>query len=176
VLLEGSVHIFAILDRDYRSPHAAAKVIADLDAVGIKGHVWERKELESYLLHPAAIARSSGATREVIDGELSKAVEHMKDAVYARLLDEKQRELVGPSKDRVDIIEDFQHEFKELWTDPVRRTALCPPKEIISWLNREIDKLGTRSISARKLSRSLRISEIPQEMIEVLQRIERAAT
>jgi len=175
VLLEGSVHIFAILDRDYRSPQAAARVIADLDAVEIKGHVWERKELESYLLHSAAIARSSGATRELIDRELSKAVADMKDAVFARLLDEKQRELVGPSKDRVNITQDFQQEFAELWADPVQRIALCPPKEIISWLNREIDKLGKRSISARKLSKALRISEIPQEMVEVLQRIERSA-
>jgi hypothetical protein len=175
VLLEGSVDIFAILDRDYRSPQAAARVIADLDAVEVKAHVWELKELESYLLHPAAIARSSGAARETIDLALSKAVEHMKGAVFARMLDEKQRELVGPSKDRVNITEDFQQEFDDLWTDPAQRIALCPPKDIISWLNREIDKLGKRSISARKLSKALRISEIPQEMIEVLQRIELAA-
>jgi AAA domain, putative AbiEii toxin, Type IV TA system len=173
-LLEGSVSIFAILDRDYRSPESAARLVSDLGAVGVEGHVWERKELESYLLHPAAIARSSGAPRGVIEAEISDAVEGMKGAVFARRLDERQRELISAGKDRVNITEDFQREFDTAWSNATQRLALCPPKEIISWLNGKIEKLGKRSISARKLSKALRASEVPNEMVQVLLKVEDA--
>jgi ABC-type cobalamin/Fe3+-siderophores transport system ATPase subunit len=171
-LLEGSVKVFTILDRDYRSPEAVAKVIASLATVGIQTHVWRRKELESYLIQPTVIARVSGLNRESTEKEVTKAVSDMKGTVFARMLDERQQELVAAKKHRVTITEQFQAEFDEMWSDATRRIELCPPKDLISTLNRRTETLKRRSISSRKLAQRMLKAEVPDEMAEVLWRIE----
>jgi hypothetical protein len=162
-----------ILDRDYRSPEAAAKVIASLATVGVQAHVWHRKELESYLMHPAVIARVSGLSRETAEREISATLSGMKATVFARMLDEKQRELLAADKHRVTITEEFQREFEIMWSDTQRRQDLCPPKDLVTALNRRLEELKKRSISARKLARNMSRSEVPDEMAEVLWRVER---
>ncbi|MCJ7439200.1 MAG: hypothetical protein MUP97_15740, partial [Acidimicrobiia bacterium] len=62
-----------------------------LRALGIHGHVWERKELESYLLVPAAIARSSGAASDEVLRILDGATRKMKAKVFARVLSEEHK-------------------------------------------------------------------------------------
>jgi hypothetical protein len=96
------------------------------------------------------------------------------DPVFARMLDEWQEDLVAPDQHRVSITEKFRREFNEMWRDPSKRLALCPPKDLISSLNKRIDSLGKRPISARKLAKALRASEVPDEMTEVLWRVERS--
>ena len=172
-LLEGSVKVFTILDRDYRSSQAVANVISHLNGIGVQAHVWRRKELESYLLDRAAIARVSGLTMDAASAEVSAAMSGLKSMVFARMLDERQRELLGPGKHRVSITEQFQKEFEQMWCDSGRQLDLCPPKDLISMLNRRIEELGKRSISARRLAKALCPSEVPEEMSKVLWRIER---
>lgn len=54
--LEGSVKSFVILDRDYRSEATCRSIVAEFDSIGIGCHIWGRKEIESYLLVPSALA------------------------------------------------------------------------------------------------------------------------
>jgi energy-coupling factor transporter ATP-binding protein EcfA2 len=59
-LLHGSVDVFVILDRDYRTDDEVRRVTRALNEIDVFAHVWRRKELESYLLESALIARALG--------------------------------------------------------------------------------------------------------------------
>jgi hypothetical protein len=124
-------------------------------------------------MHPAVIARVSGLSRETAEREISATLSGMKATVFARMLDEKQRELLAADKHRVTITEEFQREFEIMWSDTQRRQDLCPPKDLVTALNRRLEELKKRSISARKLARNMSRSEVPDEMAEVLWRVER---
>ena len=63
--LDGSVDVYVLLDRDYRADADVGQVCSTLEAVGVHAHVWERKELENYLLDPTALARVSKLIAEL---------------------------------------------------------------------------------------------------------------
>lgn len=171
-LLEGSVATFVILDRDYRSDAASEAVVARLDALDIRCHVWRRKELESYLLVPHAIARHTKADADWVDAELGAAAAAMSTAVFARALDEKLREAVTAAAHRVSVTEAFQHHFDLEWADPQRRLDLCPPKELIRSLNSSLAASGLGQISMRALAKVIRASEVAPELRDILLEVE----
>ena len=74
-LLKGAVKGFVILDRDYMSDGHVTEIRAQLKSAGLHSHVWARKELESYLLSPTAIARISGASVKFVQETLAIATE-----------------------------------------------------------------------------------------------------
>jgi hypothetical protein len=53
-----TISVYCILDHDYHTPEQVAAVHEEAARVGIRLHVWERKELENYLLVPGAILRA----------------------------------------------------------------------------------------------------------------------
>lgn len=170
--LTGSVDVVAILDRDYRPARAVSDVEQALDAVGIKCHVWERKELESYLLVPEALGRLSGATDEFLADALTSITEGMKDRVFARSLDEELSGNVAKDRHRVTVTEQFGAAFGKAWEVPAHRLRVCPPKEILSELNRRLAAGGYEPVSARGLARELKSSEIADEFHKVLMEVE----
>ena len=74
-LLEGAVEVFALLDRDYRSDPECKAVKDKLSRLGVHCHIWKRKELESYLLQPSAIARLTGADEQWLEEASAEAEE-----------------------------------------------------------------------------------------------------
>jgi AAA domain, putative AbiEii toxin, Type IV TA system len=173
-LLKSAVKVFVILDRDYRSANAASDVVSRLGDIDIEAHVWERKELESYLLEAGPVARVSGLSKEAATSEIGKAVAQLKTDVFAPMLEERQQEQIAADKHRVTITKQFQQEFEGLWADPITRLKLCPPKKVINLLNQRLTALVKRLVSARKLAKAIRPLEVPPEMADVIRRVERA--
>ena len=171
-LLEGTVPVFVVLDRDYRPQSAVQAVLDRLNNAGIRGHVWDRKELESYLLVPTAISRASGAPLDQIEKLLEAESDVMQPFVSARLLDDRLRHEVSAHRHAVDVTEDFNREFPVEWSDLATRLGMCPPKKLLSALNRGLVAAGSSSVSRDSLSRGLTQSEIASEMREVLLEIE----
>jgi hypothetical protein len=174
-LLEDSVKTMVILDRDYRSTTACEAVSGALAELGIGTHVWQRKELESYLIHVPTIATLSGADEEEVADTLDKAAASLEHKVAARLLDERQREEVRDKRHRVTITERFNHEFDEVWADVPRRLDLAPPDDLLSALNSWLQEEDHKPVNSRQLSREIPADGIPGEMSEVLGRVERLA-
>ncbi len=65
-LLPQALKIFVVLDRDYRSDTVVGDIEQRFEAAGMSAHVWQRKELESYLLTPAVIARLASLEEQVV--------------------------------------------------------------------------------------------------------------
>lgn len=172
-MLPDAVKVHVFLDRDYRSDEQILGVERDLQGVGVQAHVWRRKELESYLLVPSLIARTSGAGVEDVDRWLSEITADMEAEVFGRLLGERSANKKVSSEHAVSIFSSFKSEFDPLWDQSDYRLRSCPPKQIISKLNSKLQVVdGLRTISASQLARNCRVGEIDSEMAAALKSVE----
>jgi energy-coupling factor transporter ATP-binding protein EcfA2 len=174
-LLPNALQTFVVLDRDYRPDQVRLDVMKSLEAASIHGHVWERKELESYLITVEVISRLSGVGSSQVQDWLNAITTGMEDDVFSRLLDERLRAQVDSSKHAVSVTTAFKPEFDALWPDTSFRLHACPPKQVLSRLNQILQAEGHKAVSMTALARSHRKPEIPHEVQDLLTRIDGAA-
>jgi predicted ATP-dependent endonuclease of OLD family len=167
-LLEQAVQTMVVLDRDYRSDSQIADVEHRLRDVGVRPHVWRRKELESYLLVPTAIARRSGALVAEIEACLAGAADARKEEVAAQVVAERIRTEVTGKRHMTQVMSEARTDFEAQWQDVSNRVFLCNAKQVIADVNRWLQAEGHKTVSARALSGALRRDEIPYEMAKVL--------
>lgn len=174
-MLSDTLRTFVILDRDYRPDEECVRVVESLDAIGAVGHVWQRKELESYLVSPAVIARLSGAETATIQEWIADICAELESDVFGRQLSERMAVDVKAQRHRVDVISTFKPEFDARWADPGYQVSAVPPKKLIAALNSRLQENGFKAVSVTGLARAHRVSEIPDEMKNVLTEIDVAA-
>jgi len=170
--LGGAVDVIVVLDRDYRSDQTAHDHIAEIQSAGVRAHIWKRKELESYLLAPTAIARISGLPTEIIEPYMLEAMESLRSAVLARYLSERSKEERPSGRSDVTINQHYIEEFDLKWPDYNWRLTIVPPKDLLALVNQKIQTTGGRSVSMRNLSSRISRDEIPPEMSELIGDIE----
>jgi len=162
-----------LVDRDYHSPEYVDAMITNMKTAGLECLVWERKELESYLLVPSALARVSGCSIHEIDALLAGITQNMyEDVLFQHMATAKQD---FPEKRRLadqTIGKDFRW-LKEAWKDPGARLWRCPPKDVLSELNGALQNRGKQAISVERLASSLRADDVPDEMKKVIHRVEK---
>lgn len=173
-LFPDALATFVILDRDYRSESNRSSVIDELASLGIRGHVWKRKELESYLLTPSVFARLSGAPEATIQKWLHKITKAMENEVFGRLLDETMKEERTATRHAVTVTTTFKPWFDAQWKDPAFRLDTCPPKQVIARMNDRLQAEGYGALSMTALARAHRAPEILPEIATVLGAIEEA--
>lgn len=174
-ILPNSLRTFVILDRDYRADRECSAVTDALAAVGVDGHVWRRKELESYLLTPSVISRLSGAPLSSVAEWIATISDAMGNEVFGRQLQERVTSEVHARQHQVDVMSAFKAEFDEAWADLDYRLFASPPKQIISALNRQLQANGYKAVSVSGLARAHRVDEIAEEMRDLLELINSAA-
>jgi len=169
--LKSSVQEWILLDRDYRSDIDARRVKREFASIGIHTHIWKRKELESYLLVPAAIARCCGADELWIAEQLGEIADGLRTVVQSRMGSTRQaRERDQGRRERV--LEEALRDFDASWAREERRLALCPAKTVITELNTRLQNEGHRAVSPRALAREMRLDEIADEVQGVIGEIE----
>ena len=169
--LEGSVSCLVLLDRDYRTDAQVAAVKKKLSDVGLASHIWEMKELESYLIIPDVIARIAGADRDFVASVISEITEGMFNVVFARILAEKQATEKAADRDEVTITEQTTEELQQRWIAPTFRLSVCPPKEILSRLNSRLQQEGHKGVSFRGIANNVAADDLSSEMIELLRTV-----
>ena len=171
-LLPEAIKIFVVLDHDYRPEQVSRDVEEAFAADGIVAHVWQRKELESYLLTPSVIARIAGISSQDVSSTLEDITLSMEDDVFGQMLSERIK-TERPSGLHVSTITvNFKREFDSLWSDGQFRLDTCPPKSVISELNNRLRESGHRTVSTRALASAHRVREIPPEMVSLLRRVD----
>lgn len=169
-LLEESVRILVILDRDYRSAAQCESVRRKFRQVGVYVHIWKRKELESYLLVSSAIARIAGTPENVAEAIVAEEVEALERTVWHALKNE--REVSRRRDDPKTVVAEARAEFLAAWGDPSRRLAMVPPKELLSRVNQRLEIEKFKAVSFRRLARVLTADEIEDEVTRTLFRAE----
>jgi predicted ATP-dependent endonuclease of OLD family len=171
-LLDDSVRVFVLLDRDYRDEPQCKRVVNRLKAVDATCHVWKRKELESYLLDARAIARITGADEAWIEEALAEAAEESEDDVFGQVLAETSRQFTRDKTSQAG--KEAKARFEAMWAKRPERKWVAPPEAVLHGLNRRLMTAGHKTTSFRELARRLEIDEIPAEMVAFLDKIEEA--
>lgn len=171
-LLEGSIKGFIILDRDYHSDADLEEATKALGQSSLRCHIWQRKELENYLIVPSAIARLSGADSSWVEGVLDEVLREMKQLVLSRLQSYEIKAGRRLGEHDVSILERVAVEFEESWDDEAFRVARAPGKKVLETVNRRLQEQGHRPVSSRALAKSIRSHELSPEMINVLLEVE----
>lgn len=169
-LLPDALQTFVVLDRDYRTDSDRQDTIDELGAAGVSGHVWSRKELESYLLNEATISRLSGIKESTVSDWIDDITATMEVDVFAKLLGEELKARGGI--DPTTVTARFKPRFDAAWSDSTYRRSVCPPKKILSGLNSRLHGAGKKTLSPTSLARAHIKTEIPREAAELLQAIE----
>jgi predicted ATP-dependent endonuclease of OLD family len=170
-LLGDAVRIAVLLDRDYRGDEAVFDVEHNLADIGVVGHVWRRKELESYLVVPAAIARLAGRAIEDIEEYIDLVAEGLRVEVESNYLAQRRRELGNPKINEVTMNQLLIPEFEREWSSPGKKIEMVPAKDLLAGLNDRLQLTG-KAVTTRGLSVSIRRSEIASELTEFVLQIE----
>jgi len=173
------ISVYCLLDSDYHTTEAVAARYEEADRVGVRLHIWRRKEIENYLLVPGAIVRviaqrvgsaAGSPTEERVRARLEKIAEAQKDAAF----DAISQEVLGENKSRGAKFanETARKRIEEAWTSLDGKLSAISGKFVLSkiseWAQREFGAM----LSARKLARELRHSEIAREVQAVIVAIE----
>jgi hypothetical protein len=175
-LLEKAIEGWVLLDRDFRSDDEALLLAGELEAAGLNPHIWQRHEIENYVLVPTAIARRSGAPIASVTEMLDIATLDMKDEVLPEFVASRQREAGNKGKAPTTVMTRCLSTLGTEWPDPAFRLAFCPGKEVLSHLNDALQASGFKAVTALGLAGEIRSSEIDDELRAVLTRIHRATT
>ncbi|MBI4704503.1 MAG: AAA family ATPase [Deltaproteobacteria bacterium] len=172
-----ALRLFVVADRDYHPDRAA--LLAGLPSDHIDWHVWERTEIENYLLSSSALARlvaSSPVQRTLdeaaIEGELARLVDSSRDAANDRLV--KAYHELGRSQDpRWDVatVSRLAREYLEThWASD--RLGLADAKEVVlPGLKRWLQGAGFGQFSDKALAEALDAEDLPAEVHELAHRL-----
>jgi predicted ATPase len=176
-----ALELFVVADRDYHPDLAILR--AGLPSSNIHWHVWQRVEIENYLLHPGGIVRvlhkpdnhmmlDEGALRS----ELNRLIELSKDAANDRLVkafDELRRKL-GEQWDPATLSRKAREYMQAHWEN--ERVALADAKEIVlPGVKRWLQSQRQSQFSDRSLAEALMIEDLDPEVHETAQALARFA-
>ena len=173
------IKVYCILDRDYRSEEIIKERYNVASEAHVDLHVWQKKEIENYLVVPPAIARIirkevvvNGAqcpAANQITSQLESIISDLRDScvdlISEELVRRKQtksvKEANPQARSRVDVA----------WKTFEGRLGIVSGKELFSRLSSWSQKTYGVSLSAIKLAREIEREEIDQEVVAVMNAI-----
>ena len=178
-----------IFDRDYRSDEECKQQIASLKRQCVFARIHARKELENFLLVSGPLQRAierriaernrrigdNAAYDEDVSKLLVRLTVPLRHKVEAKWLagrrpSEKAR---ARSLDDSTIDERLMAEFDEAWKNAECRFLIVPGKNILASLNNYLQRKFSVTISHSLIIECFRKEEIPSEMVELIEEIEK---
>jgi AAA domain, putative AbiEii toxin, Type IV TA system len=182
--LGGKVLAAALLDKDYRSDDEGKEIAKQCESFCEYVTIYERKEIENFLLVPAAIDRASErrvadqakrAARDIhYSRDASKLLEEFasqkKSHVTAQYVANRRRFVRSKSlsQHEATITEEGLLEFEDCWKDADSRLKVIPGKEALSALNGALQKRYGISITATAIIDAMSTNEIADEMKRIV--------
>lgn len=181
----------AVFDRDYRSDAESAEVRRDLEKYCRFARIHSGKEIENFLLHPAALTRAIQTrlaeqykrtgkktnydenTAEILD----RVTAGMRHRVLARYLEKRRPFEHAQSSGLADetITERLMVEYDNDWNDIQRRLKMVPGKETLAALNSYLQQHYGVTVTPALIIDSLERKEVDPEMVDLIAAIGRFA-
>ncbi len=173
----------AIFDRQYRSGGEADDILRALRKMRVYATIHRCKDLENYLLHPAAIFRAIQAriAERQKRGEATKPFTGDVDQMLLKITDElrnsaasqfvanrKNYERSKGDFDETTIIARVTSEFALQWADPTTRIAIVPGKAVLAALNSELQAHSQVHLTPSQIIEAFSVQEVDSEMIELV--------
>ncbi|MGH3353678.1 MAG: hypothetical protein ACRDPS_23655, partial [Nocardioides sp.] len=179
--LGGSVKTVVVLDRDLRSDEAVRLETAELAKSDTDLHVWQRRELENYLLSPGALAAAARVPLARAEEILARAVadgedEARKTLIARRLHDQRVKGSKTAKYAPETVVDAATDEFHSLWSSEQGRLAVVDAMAVSGRLNTVLQASGAKTINALSLAKNVPASDVGDEIRNVISRIEELIT
>lgn len=169
------IKCFALADRDYRDIRVVEKIQEEAEQEHLLLHVWEKKEIENYLLNTTIlyqfVPKKLGIGYESFIKTIDDLVELQKDSVFDsystqyrvdnKLLSNEQWELKTCNQNARKFLETH-------WTTLDNKLSLVGGKDFLSCIFAYFKDEYKVSLSKQKIIQSFTPTTIPQEIREFL--------
>jgi energy-coupling factor transporter ATP-binding protein EcfA2 len=174
--LKQDINVYCILDSDYHSQSEIQERMSEAKSIGVCLHIWEKKEIENYLLSPLAICRilerntktSKPLTVKIIEKQLNDLTESMKTEITDKFADEIQSKNKKWQPSTVN--REARKYVESHWHN---KLDIISGKELINKFNNWSNSRYKASLSINGLARELHLEEIPSEMVKIITAIEK---
>jgi hypothetical protein len=170
-----SITSYCVLDSGFWTDEDLCARYEEAARVGVQLHIWHKKEIENYLLVPSAIARyiiarlsseaegpDCDAIKSTIQGQADVLWDETFDAMAQTLLSKCRGLGVGGANQRAREI------LATRCPNPEDRWAIVSGKKLLSAVSGWSQRKFAVSISAQSLARTLGVSEIADEVSNVI--------
>lgn len=174
-----AVVTYCILDADYHTLGEREEKLGEARQRNVSLHIWERKEIENYLLVPSAIARYISKRvggnvvapeTDVIETELIRRAENKETEVFDAIASEVQAR--NRKWDAARTNQEARKILAEFTAQPRGMLAAVPGKALLSEMSRwAADNFGV-GLSHSGLAAEIKAAEIASEVRQVLEAIE----
>ncbi len=181
------IKIYCLLDSDYHIPPDKNSRLKEAKKNGINLHIWNKKEIENYLIVPEAILRVILNKKPTLKGKitleiLNKAINDISESLKDELIDDFASE-IGKFFRSTNKIIDFTNNDKELnyETKNMNRVArnhvkqnwnnklnIIPGKKLLKELNKWLAEDYKINFGTIELSSELRKEEVDKELKTVI--------
>jgi energy-coupling factor transporter ATP-binding protein EcfA2 len=190
--LGGSVLAGAIFDRDYRSAEECAAVQADCETFCEFVVVHNRKEIENFLLVPAALDRALEQRLEDRSrrGGAPASFEPLAQSVLDEFAASKKSYVAGqlssaarqysrgaaPQKHETSVMERAYEEVEAAWATFEGRVALIPGKDALADFNRRAQETYGSSVTPTAVIAAMPLDQVPREVRDLIESIRQFST
>lgn len=169
---------YCILDSDYHSPTEIENRYQEAKDRDVSLHIWQRKEIENFLLQPRAIRRVLAArikTGEVPStAELQKKLLEICEAERKAIEDAFASAMIQANR-KLDVItanQTARAKVAKIWQSEDARLAVVPGKTVLSELSKWTQSEFGAAFGPPAIARQMTQSELPEELIGVIRAIE----
>lgn len=165
----GGIKSICILDRDFYPEEMLSEKKAKAIENHLCLHIWEKKEIENYLLNPKVLFRVTKLARENYEDFLvnfEELVEEEKDNIIDQI-----SQHIKEANARLDVSACNRQARKEIeikWISLEEKLSLVPGKKFIRKVNNWMRKEYGVYCSIDRIIKEIRADEVENEMVEVL--------
>lgn len=185
----GKLRGFVIRDRDYKPRIVHDRLCTELQKYDVEVHVWERKEIENYLLTPSLLAKALKEavtvdtlprqavlpseplpSEQELESLLMQVTEDLRNHTASRVI--YFQTLVSSGDNQLpQIIEQTLNDFDQKWGTLTGRLALVGGKEALAAFRSWVQATYKVSLTYGLLLRVLSPEDLAPEVVDVVKRI-----
>lgn len=172
-----SVNTYCILDRDYYPEDQIQKVNNEAEKKELNLHIWNRKEIENYLLVPEVICRiienRADETISIETSKINEVIDTICNDLYYETFDNISNEYRKSNRDKQEKAnEETRKLMDEHWDSIDNKLKMVSGKEVISRLSKWSQEVFSVSFSSGTIVREMKAEEIDSEICSVIESIE----
>ena len=185
-VLRANISIAALLDRDYRCDEEINELIQTIRQSVPNFFVLGSKEIENYLLNPAAMTKAAcerardrginGPDEGYVRSILEKCTDEIKSDVSGQIIANRMNFFSRSAKDPATVASEATKLLDAHWTDLNLRLRIVPGKQILSSFNAQLQKQLKISITNVQIIRHMRQEDIELDLVDILRRLDSFAT
>ncbi len=176
------ITVYCILDKDYHTDEEINQRRAEANDRNVQLHIWSRKEIENYLLIPEVVHRTiqsrvARRTHAPLIGEIETKIDEITENLKDDVFDAMSTEFLARDRSRGSkgANQLARKVINSRWSTLEGKMSLVSGKQVISQLSHWSQQEFGVSLNALLLARTMRPTEIPEEVVDIVAAIENSS-